>query len=134
MSCTGLEHYKLINSAYNTDYFEVFLQECREKGLFSNNPICIMDNATFHKSDRIKTFLQAQSVEYIFLPPYSPEFNPIENVFSSIKARLNRIRSRATTIAELMDNIEYIISTLTDFTEYYRHFWEFVNSVLNREF
>ncbi|KAI5150756.1 hypothetical protein ENBRE01_1689 [Enteropsectra breve] len=105
----------------------------QNKGGFANNLILIMDNITFHKSDSIKTFLQQQGVEYIFLPAYSSEFNPIENVFSAVNARLNQIRPRAETIPELMRNIEESISHLDGFVEYYRHFWELVNSVLNRE-
>ncbi|KAI5152183.1 hypothetical protein ENBRE01_2633 [Enteropsectra breve] len=81
-----------------------------------------------------KTFLQGQGVEYIFLPAYSPELNPIENVFSIVKAKLHQIRPRASAIPELMHNIEGILLWVGDLVEYYRYFWEMINSVLYREF
>lgn len=45
----------------------------------------IMDNASFHHSDRIKTLYTKVGVKLLYLPPYSPDFKPIEEFFADIK-------------------------------------------------
>lgn len=47
--------------------------------------VVIMDNATFHKSETTKTLIKNTGAELLFLPPYSPDLNPIENSFGTIK-------------------------------------------------
>ncbi len=44
-----------------------------------------MDNLTAHKGDRVKELIEEQGGELLYLPPYSPDFNPIEEAFSKIK-------------------------------------------------
>jgi transposase len=60
----------------------------------------IWDNATFHKSPQIKTLIESIGCQLIFLPPYSPDLNPIEHYWASLKARLRRLRKDGMTIAE----------------------------------
>jgi hypothetical protein len=54
--------------------------------------VIIMDNASIHKSDEIRNMVEAQGMRIVFLPAYSPDLNPIEEAFSSIKSwiRTNR--------------------------------------------
>ena len=47
--------------------------------------VVIMDNAAFHKSEKTKELIQNTGAELLFLPPYSPDLNPIENSFGTIK-------------------------------------------------
>ena len=47
--------------------------------------IILMDNIAFHKTQSVKTFTESKGWELLFTPPYSPWFNPIENVFSVVK-------------------------------------------------
>jgi transposase len=49
-----------------------------------------MDNAQFHHGGRIREICEANHIVLIYLPPYSPDFNPIEKVFSVLKSRLKR--------------------------------------------
>jgi putative transposase len=44
-----------------------------------------MDNTTFHKSNRTKELIESKGATILYLPPYSPDFNPIENDFANIK-------------------------------------------------
>ena len=92
---TGVLNFKLVEGAYNGEKFGEFLQECYSKNIFQNNPIVIMDNVRFHHMDQIKSFLGSVGVDITFLPPYSPDLNPIEQVFASVKSRLDKMRPRA---------------------------------------
>ena len=132
ISNSGVEHYKLIDGGYNREIFATFLYKCSPKGLFNNNVVLILDNVTFHHCAEIKTFLESLDVEIMYLPAYSPDLNPIKNVFSCIKQRLGRIRPRATTIAQLKQNVTEVMENLGSLTEYYRHFWQKVNEIVNR--
>ena len=129
---SGVEHYKLIDGGCNREIFATFLSECSQKGLFNNNVVLVLDYVRFHHCAEIKTFLESLDVEIMYLPAYSPDLNPIENVFSCIKQRLDRIRPRATTIAQLKQNVTEIMENLGSFTKYYTHFWLKVNEIVNR--
>lgn len=49
-----------------------------------------MDNASFHHSDRIKELCSEAGVKLLYLPPYSPDLNPIEEFFSELKSYIKR--------------------------------------------
>lgn len=73
--------------------------------------IVIMDNLPAHKVKGIRQAIAAAGAELIYLPPYSPDFNPIEMAFSKLKALLRKAAAR--TIAELWDVIADAIQTIT---------------------
>jgi transposase len=49
-----------------------------------------MDNASFHRSDRIEDMCMEAGVKLVYLPPYSPDLNPIEEFFAELKAFIRR--------------------------------------------
>ena len=53
--------------------------------------VVIMDNASFHKSFRIKEAFENAGMRLLFLPPYSPDLNPIEQFWSELKAKVRRV-------------------------------------------
>ena len=53
-----------------------------------------MDNLSAHKGGRGKEIIEARGCELLYLPPYSPDFNPIEQAFSKIKGLLRRVEAR----------------------------------------
>jgi transposase len=59
--------------------------------------IVIKDNLSRHKRFSVKLLIEAAGTAVAFLPPYSPDFNPIEKAFSKLKANLRRIGERAVT-------------------------------------
>ena len=53
-----------------------------------------MDNLSAHKGEEVRELIEARSCELLFLPPYSPDLNPIEEAFSKIKGLLRKVEAR----------------------------------------
>ena len=70
-------------------YVERFLAPKLKRG-----QVVVMDNLSVHKSRRVERLIREAGATPLFLPPYSPDFNPIEEAFSEVKAILRRARSR----------------------------------------
>ena len=77
----------------------------------SSGDIVIMDNLSAHKSTAVREAIEATGAELRFLPPYSPDFNPIEMAFSKLKAFLKKTAAR--TVDDLWDAIALGIETFT---------------------
>jgi transposase len=74
----------------------------------SKDDIVIMDNLPAHKGDEIRLIIERTGAKLVFLPPYSPDFNPIENAFAKLKALLRKAAERTVeglwrTIGTLLD-------------------------------
>jgi transposase len=65
--------------------------------------IVIMDNLSSHKGPRVRELIEAAGASLRYLPPYSPDFNPIENAFAKLKALLRKAAER--TVGALWDRI-----------------------------
>ena len=72
--------------------------------------IVVMDNLGSHKRPGIRAAIEAVGASLLYLPPYSPDFNPIENAFAKLKAMLRKAAAR--TIDGLWSAIGTIIDTL----------------------
>jgi transposase len=72
--------------------------------------VVIMDNLPAHKGNEVREAIEAAGAKLLYLPPYSPDLNPIENSFSKIKACLRKTAAR--TIAKLWEAIGCIIPTI----------------------
>ncbi len=70
-------------------YVERFLAPTPKEG-----QVVVMDNLQVHKSARVKELIEGAGAEVLFLPPYSPDFSPIEEAFSKVKGVLRRIAAR----------------------------------------
>ncbi len=70
-----------------------------------------MDNLSSHKRQGVRDRIEAADAELLFLPPYSPDFNPIEMAFSKLKAHLRKAAERTveglrTAIARILETIQ----------------------------
>jgi len=70
-------------------YLERFLAPELERG-----QIVVMDNLSVHKSKRVQRLIEQAGAALLFLPPYSPDLNPIEEAFSKLKASLRKAGAR----------------------------------------
>lgn len=70
--------------------FEMWFKECLLPTLPEDSFI-VMDNAAFHRKSKLFAFVESTGHTLVFLPPYSPELNPIEKFWSWLKGRLRKI-------------------------------------------
>ena len=73
--------------------------------------VVILDNLPAHKGRRVRAVIEAAGASLLYLPPYSPDFNPIENAFAKLKALLRRAAER--TVEGLWRLIGQLIDTFT---------------------
>ena len=64
-----------------------------------------MDNAAFHKSEKTKKIIADAQCTLLFLPPYSPDLNPIEQFWANLKANIKKIIGQFNNLAGAIDNI-----------------------------
>jgi transposase len=96
----------VIDQPMNSNIFKAYLEQCLVPTLIPGD-IVVMDNLSSHKSDEVRDLIEAAGANLLFLPPYSPDFNPIEQAFSKIKAHLRKAAERS--IPALWDRIGAIL-------------------------
>ena len=74
--------------------FETYVEQVLAPSL-SPGSVVILDNLGAHRGDRVRELVEARGCELLFLPPYSPDFSPIEEAFSKLKALLRKVQARA---------------------------------------
>lgn len=73
--------------------FEAFISQKLVPKLWKGACV-VMDNCSIHKGEQIEALIQSAGASLIYLPPYSPDFSPIENCWSKIKSILRSIGAR----------------------------------------
>jgi putative transposase len=94
----------------NGESFLLYVQQILAPTLRSGD-IVIMDNLGSHKSDSIRKTIMAAGARLIFLPPYSPDLNPIEQAFSKLKHHLRNAKER--TVEATWKRIGAILKTFS---------------------
>ncbi len=74
--------------------FEAYVEEVLAPTLKAGQVI-IVDNLGVHKGEKVRQLIESRAARVVFLPAYSPDFNPIEEAFSKIKAILKKKAARA---------------------------------------
>lgn len=103
LSLRGIVAQKVFDRPINADLFEEWVESGLVPAL-SRGHIVVMDNLPAHKRPRVEELIRAAGAELRYLPPYSPDMNPIEKAFSKLKAHLRKIAER--TVAGLMRALE----------------------------
>lgn len=88
----GIVHLRIFQGSTDGALFESFIEELLPFCGRWPNPksVLIMDNASFHRSDRIDQLCREAGVVLLYLPPYSPDLNPIEEFFAELKTYIRR--------------------------------------------
>ena len=110
----GLRHDRLvapvaINCPMNGNIFQAYVEQFLVRELSPGDSV-VMDNLSSHKSDAVREMIEAAGTELLFLPPYSPDLNPIEQVFAKLKHLLRKAVTR--TVDPLWDEIGRLIDHL----------------------
>ena len=82
-----------VERATTREVFEAYLKHALAPTL-RPGPMVVVDNLSAHKGGRVKEIIEGRGYELIYLPPYSPDFNPIEQTFSKIKGLLRGAGAR----------------------------------------
>jgi len=110
----------VVDGAVNGDVFEAFVEQVLTPQLKPGD-LVVMDNLSSHKRLRTRQLIEAAGAAVLFLPPYSPDLNPIENVFAKVK---NSLRSLACRTKEaLWNSMQSVLDqiTPTDAANCFRH-------------
>jgi transposase len=107
---TGMVAPMVLNGPINGAAFQAYTDQVLVPELRAGD-IVIMDNLGSHKIDGIRAAIEAAGAKLLFLPPYSPDFNPIEKAFSKLKALLRKAAER--TVEGLWNKIGEILSAIT---------------------
>lgn len=83
----------VLDGPINREAFEAYVEQILAKELRPGD-IVIMDNLSSHKGPRVRALIEAAGAQLHYLPPYSPDFNPIENAFAKLKALLRKAAQR----------------------------------------
>ena len=89
----------------NTTVFELYVKHILAPTL-EVGMVVVIDNASFHKSKKIRQLIEDVGAKLIFLPPYSPDLNPIEKWWHKIKTAIRKImRDTNVVLEQAMGNI-----------------------------
>ena len=94
MSVEGIGPSLAAEGATNREVFETYLERVLAPTL-RRGQVVVMDNLTAHKGERIRELIEQRGCELLYLPPYSPDFNPIEEAFAKIKGLLRKAEARS---------------------------------------
>lgn len=93
MSLLGMGASMVVEGATNTAVFEAYIEQVLIPSL-KPGQIVVMDNLTAHKTARVRELIEGRGCELVYLPAYSPDYNPIEEAFSKIKNLLRKAEAR----------------------------------------
>jgi len=100
----------VLDGPVNGDWFEAYVGQILLPALRPGDTV-VMDNLSSHKRASIKAMIEAKGAALRFLPPYSPDFNPIEMAFSKLKALLRKAAER--TVEGLWAAIGHFVDVFT---------------------
>jgi transposase len=120
MSLEGMGSSLTVEGSTTARVFETYVEKVLAPSL-KEGQVVVMDNLSAHKPKRIRELIEQQGCELVYLPSYSPDYNPIEEAFAKIKHLLRKAAAR--TKEALIEAIAAAISAITaeDIRSYFEH-------------
>lgn len=100
----------VLDGPINREAFETYVERVLVPTLRPGN-VVVMDNLSSHKGPKVRAMIEAAGATLLYLPPYSPDFNPIENAFAKLKAYLRKAAQR--TVDGLWATIGTLVRSFT---------------------
>jgi transposase len=94
MSLEGMGPSLAVEGSINREVFEAYVERVLAATLRPGQ-IVVMDNLSAHKGKRVREIIEKRGCVLLYLPPYSPDFNPIEEAFSKVKGLLRKAAARS---------------------------------------
>jgi transposase len=110
MSLKGMGPSMTVEGTTTARVFETYVQKVLAPSL-EEGQVVVMDNLGAHRPKRIEELIEQQGCELLYLPAYSPEYNPIEEAFAKIKNLLRRAAARSKET--LLDTIGAALCAIT---------------------
>jgi transposase len=110
LRCDGLTAPMVVDGPVNGDIFRAYVEQVLVPTLKPGD-IVVMDNLQSHKVEGVRTAIEAVGAELRYLPPYSPDLNPIEQAFAKLKTLLRKAEAR--TVEALWKAIGLLIDRIT---------------------
>jgi transposase len=109
LSCNGLDAVMTVEGATDTAVFRAYIEQVLVPTLVADD-VVVMDNLSVHKVSGIREAIEATGARLIYLPPYSPDYSPIESCWSKLKAILRKAKARSREALDeaLTQAIEHI--------------------------
>lgn len=107
---SGMVAPMVLDGPINGELFEAYVEQVLVPDLQPGDTV-IMDNLGSHKGSAVREAIEAAGASLLYLPPYSPDFNPIEMAFAKLKAGLRKAAAR--TVDTLWSTIAELIETFT---------------------
>jgi transposase len=116
----GVRCSTVVDGAVNADVFEAFVAQVLVRELKPGD-VVVMDNLSSHKRQRTRALIESAGAQLKFLPPYSPDLNPIEMIFAKAKNLLRSLSCR--TREALWQAMQSVLDQITpaDATNCFRH-------------
>ena len=120
LGVAGVEAPMLIEGSVDTLVFNAYCEQVLQPTLKPGDVI-VLDNLGAHRASRIEEIAASCGARVLWLPPYSPDFSPIELMWSKVKAYLKKVKARTQSalekaIAEALKTI-----TISDCLNWFRH-------------
>jgi len=106
--------------ATDGEIFLTFIEECLAPHLQPHH-VVILDNVRFHKTEQVKMAIEKTGATLEYLPGYSPDFSPIENMWSKIKTLLRKFMPRTTGQFKIAISKSFKSITQDDLQSWYNH-------------
>lgn len=120
MSHQGMVGTMVVEGATNTEVLLTYLEEVLCPAL-QPGQIVVLDNLAAHKNERVRERIEAAGCRLLFLPAYSPDFNPIEHAFAKLKAFLRKARARTQETLEAAIAAGLATVTAKDARGWFKH-------------
>ena len=111
MGAEGMGPCVAVEGATTREVFEAYLEHVLAPALRPGQ-VVVMDNLSAHKGGRVKEIVEERGCGVLYLPPYSPDLNPIEQAFAKLKASLRRAQAR--TFGALIGALGRALDAVTD--------------------
>ena len=120
MSVEGMGECLAVEGPTTREVFETYLERVLVPS-FRPGQVVVMDNLSSHKGSRVRELIEKRGCELLYLPPYSPDFNPIEEAFAKLKTLLRKAgaRTREALIEAIGQGLEAV--TAKDAHGFFEH-------------
>ena len=120
MTLSGMGETLAVEGSTNKAVFEAYIERALAPTLKAGQ-VVILDNLSAHKPARVRELIEGRGCELVYLPAYSPDFNPIEEAFAKIKALLRKAEARSREV--LIEAMGQALEALTarDTRNFFEH-------------